>query len=152
MLSVVAAAISRVVGGPATLPWGEMLVKHSWSHIPANWVTLGHPPDDASIDFHIALKPDREKALTDALLEVSQPGSTKRVLFTSPPFEAYFGHLFQIWRTPHKATGCSACCAASRYVRTCDLLAEIQRCPALLHFNDTWRLLADGRWGSCLPS
>ena len=66
-----------------------MLVKHEWTHVPVNWVTLGHPPDGASIDLNIALKPDREKALTDALLEVSQPGSPKRVIFTAPLFEAY---------------------------------------------------------------
>ena len=92
VLSVVAAAYLGVVGGLATpLPssWGEMLTKHEWTHIPVNWVTIGYPPVAASIDLHIALKPYREKALTDALLEVSQPGSPKRVLFSTPPFEAY---------------------------------------------------------------
>jgi tripeptidyl-peptidase-1 len=66
-----------------------MLVKHKWIHIPDNWVTLGHPPGDATFDLHIALKPDRETALIDALQEVSQPGHPKHVLFTTPLLEAY---------------------------------------------------------------
>jgi tripeptidyl-peptidase-1 len=41
---------------------------------------LGHPPDGATIDLHIALKPDRETALIDALQEVSQPRHPKHVL------------------------------------------------------------------------
>jgi tripeptidyl-peptidase-1 len=65
-----------------------MLVKHKWSHLPDKWVTLGHPPDSATIELHIALKPDRENAFINAL-QVSQPRYPKHVLFTTPLFEAY---------------------------------------------------------------
>jgi tripeptidyl-peptidase-1 len=38
---------------------------------------LGHPPNGTTIDLHIALKPQRENVLIDALHEVSQPGNPK---------------------------------------------------------------------------
>ena len=86
--SVLTAAL--LTGLKTTLPstWDNTLVKHKWDIIPDNWVTLGHPPNDTTIDFHIALKPKRESALIDALHEVSQPGHPKHVLFTAPLPEA----------------------------------------------------------------
>lgn len=60
--------------------WDNMRVKHTWHVAPANWETLGHPPPDTTIDLHIALKPHRETAMTDALYEVSDPGHPKCVL------------------------------------------------------------------------
>jgi tripeptidyl-peptidase-1 len=89
VLSVLAAALFLSPTTPLPLSWGEMLVKHKWTHIPDNWVTLGHPPDGATFDLHIALKPNRENALIDALQEVSQPRHPKYALFTTPLFEAY---------------------------------------------------------------
>ncbi|KAH9060328.1 subtilisin-like protein [Lactarius deliciosus] len=47
-----------------------MYIKHSWNAIPKNWVSLGRPPSDTTIDLYIALKPHRENALIDALYEV----------------------------------------------------------------------------------
>jgi tripeptidyl-peptidase-1 len=44
---------------------------------------LGHPPNGTTIDLHIALKPQRENVLIDALHEVSQPGNPKQVHFTT---------------------------------------------------------------------
>ena len=70
-----------------TSQWGrdEMLVKHKWDAIPDNWVSLGHPPNETTIELHIALKPNRENALIDALHEVSQPRHPKRVPFINTP-------------------------------------------------------------------
>ncbi|KAH9164296.1 subtilisin-like protein [Lactarius sanguifluus] len=51
-----------------------MHVKHSWNAVPRNWESLGHPPSGTTIDLYIALKPQRENAVVDALYEVSEPG------------------------------------------------------------------------------
>ncbi|KAH9060371.1 subtilisin-like protein [Lactarius deliciosus] len=51
-----------------------MHIKHSWNTVPMNWVSLGRPPSDTAIDLYIALKPNRENALINALYEVSEPG------------------------------------------------------------------------------
>lgn len=88
-LSVTSILAIVFIGGLATSipsPWGEMLEKHKWVHIPDNWDTVGHPPDGTTIDLHIALKPERKNALVDALLEVSQPRHPKFVLLTIPLF------------------------------------------------------------------
>jgi tripeptidyl-peptidase-1 len=54
-------------------PWDKMLVKHSWNAVPDDWESLGHPPAGTSINLHIALKPELESVLTDALNEISDP-------------------------------------------------------------------------------
>ncbi|KAF8261122.1 peptidase S8/S53 domain-containing protein [Lactarius quietus] len=73
LLSVLAAGSLCTLA--MTLPphWGSMRVKHAWSTIPENWVCLGHPPADTAINIQIALKPQHENALIDALYEVSSP-------------------------------------------------------------------------------
>jgi hypothetical protein len=74
---------------PFSSPRNEMLVKHKWNAIPENWVSMGQPPNGTMIELHIALKPNRENALIDALHEVSHPRHPKHVLFTgTPPLEA----------------------------------------------------------------
>jgi tripeptidyl-peptidase-1 len=88
VLSVLAAALLASPATPLPSPWGKMLVKHKWTRIPDSWLTLGHPPNSTSINLHIALKPERENALINALHDVSQPGDPKYVLFTTL-FEAY---------------------------------------------------------------
>ncbi|KAH9173783.1 peptidase S8/S53 domain-containing protein [Lactarius sanguifluus] len=67
------------LGGIATSPWDEMRSKHFWKTIPEIWESLGLPPADTTIDLYIALKPDRENALVDALNEVSDPGHPRHV-------------------------------------------------------------------------
>jgi hypothetical protein len=57
-----------------------MVVKHKWNAIPDDWVSLGLPPNESRIDLHVALKPQRENALVNALYEVSRPRSPKHVL------------------------------------------------------------------------
>ncbi|KAH9179029.1 subtilisin-like protein [Lactarius sanguifluus] len=74
VLSVLATGL---LGGLAKLlspSWDDVHIKHSWSAVPRNWESLGHPPSGTTIDLHIALKPQRENALVDALHEVSDPG------------------------------------------------------------------------------
>ncbi len=66
-------------------PLDDLRVKHTWNAVPPNWETLGHPPASTTIDLHIALVPHREKALIDALYEVSAPRSPQRVPFNTPP-------------------------------------------------------------------
>ncbi|KAH8979692.1 subtilisin-like protein [Lactarius akahatsu] len=54
-----------------------MRSEHSWKNIPENWVSLGLPIADTTIDLYIALKPYRENALVDALNEISDPGHSR---------------------------------------------------------------------------
>ncbi|KAF8258722.1 subtilisin-like protein [Lactarius quietus] len=61
-------------------PWDDIQVKHTWVDIPQNWETLGTPPSNTTIDFHIALVAEYENALIDSLYEVSTPGHTKHHL------------------------------------------------------------------------
>ena len=87
--------------------WDEMWVKHTWNSVPANWESLGNTTAGAIIDLHIALKPDRERALVDALSEVSNPRHTRHVHLThslAPLFTCAVP--FQIWRISFQRTGC----------------------------------------------
>jgi tripeptidyl-peptidase I len=65
------------VANPIARWWDDMRVKHSWGSIPEKWEYHGHPPDPATIDLRVALKPHRENALVDALYEVSNPEHLK---------------------------------------------------------------------------
>ena len=89
VLSVLSAALHGVPAMPLQVPTprDDMVVKHKWDVIPDNWVSLGPPPDEITIDLDIALQPNQKHALTDVLLEVSQPGHPKQVLFTTPLLE-----------------------------------------------------------------
>ena len=77
-LSVFVAA-SIGLASPTVRRWDDMKVKHSWGSIPEKWEYYGHPPDHATIDLRVALKPHREVALVDALYEVSDPDHPKCV-------------------------------------------------------------------------
>jgi hypothetical protein len=52
---------------------------HSWDSIPEKWECQGQPPAGTTIDLRVALKPQRENALIDALYEISDPGHSKYV-------------------------------------------------------------------------
>jgi tripeptidyl-peptidase-1 len=71
-------------------PWDDMQVKHTWNAVPVNWETLGHPPAGATIDLYIALKPERESALIDALSEVSNPRHPRHVFHITLPLAPLF--------------------------------------------------------------
>ena len=82
--------------------WDDMMVKHAWHTAPVNWESLGHPPAGTIINLNIALKPERESALVDTLLEVSDPEHSRRVLLITPSLPTLFMCVaapFQIWRT-----------------------------------------------------
>ena len=89
VLSVLAAALLCGLAVPLRVPTpqDDMVTKHKWDVIPDNWVSLGPPPHETTIDLDIALQPNQKHALTDVLLEVSQPGHPKQVLFTTPLLE-----------------------------------------------------------------
>ncbi|KAH8997145.1 subtilisin-like protein [Lactarius hatsudake] len=76
VLSVLATGLPQVGGlaKPLSPHWDDIHIKHSWNSVPRNWVSLGQPPSGTTIDLYIALKPQRENALVDALYEVSEPG------------------------------------------------------------------------------
>ncbi|KAF8258634.1 subtilisin-like protein [Lactarius quietus] len=52
---------------PLSSPWDDMHIKHTWDAVPENWESLGCPPSKTTIDLYVALKPERENALIDAL-------------------------------------------------------------------------------------
>ncbi|KAH9170131.1 subtilisin-like protein [Lactarius sanguifluus] len=52
--------------------WGPMHIKHSWSTVPGDWVSLGDPPSGITIDLYIALKSHRENALRDTLYQLAE--------------------------------------------------------------------------------
>ncbi|KAH9070670.1 subtilisin-like protein [Lactarius deliciosus] len=57
--------------------WNDMHTKHRWNAIPGKWESIGQPPVGTTIDLRIALKPNREHALADAIHEVSNPKHPK---------------------------------------------------------------------------
>ncbi|KAH9053076.1 peptidase S8/S53 domain-containing protein [Lactarius vividus] len=58
-------------------PWHDISVKHAWNAVPDNWECLGPPPTGITIDLHIALQPQEENVLMEALYEVSTPSRPK---------------------------------------------------------------------------
>ncbi|KAH9062381.1 subtilisin-like protein [Lactarius vividus] len=73
-LSVLATGLLSGLAKPLSPLWDDIHVKHSWNTVPKNWVSLGRPPSGTTINLYIALKPQRENALVNALHEISQPG------------------------------------------------------------------------------
>ena len=149
----------RSLATSLTLHWDDMRMKHTWSAVPANWETLGYPPAGTTIDLHVALKPDRENALMDARYEVSDPRQPKHVLDNTSPCTRVLKRvlmcavaLLQIWRAPVQGAGRLARRAAPRHARACQFMAFAPWRVALLHLNNTWRLLADGHWRAGVPS
>src|SRR6266404_6674501 len=81
-LSVLSIFLAVPLADLATPPsqWGDPRVKHMWEIPLANWEDLGPPSADTTVNLSIALKPHRENALVDALLNVSEPGSPRYTL------------------------------------------------------------------------
>ena len=82
----------------AAVNWDEMRVKHSWNSVPENWESLGNTTDGSMINLHLALQPERETALIDALFEVSNPSHPRHVLaipllapYSPVPFRFRYG-------------------------------------------------------------
>ncbi|KAH9044203.1 subtilisin-like protein [Lactarius hengduanensis] len=74
VLFVIALVLLGSLAKPLSPLWHDVHTKHSWNAVPKNWEALGHPPFGTTIDLYIALRPQRENAVVDALYEVSQPG------------------------------------------------------------------------------
>ncbi|KAF8268688.1 subtilisin-like protein [Lactarius quietus] len=66
---------------PLTPNWNNRQIKHRWNAIPGKWDSIGRPPVGTTIDLRIALKPQYENALSDALYEVSNPKHPRHILF-----------------------------------------------------------------------
>ena len=79
VLSITVLAASLGLATPLSPRWDDMRVKHSWPSVPDKWECQGHPPAGSTIDLRVALKPNRESALIDALYEVSDPKHPKYV-------------------------------------------------------------------------
>ena len=75
----VLAATPIGLANPIEPRWDDIKVKHTWGSVPDKWQYHSHPSDSATINLRIALKPDRENALIDALYEVSDPDHPKCV-------------------------------------------------------------------------
>lgn len=87
LFSVLSVLITGPLGGlttPVVPRWDDMHVKHEWDAVPTKWDSLGPPPVGTTIDLSIALKPDNENALIDALNNVSNPGHPRRAPFSHP--------------------------------------------------------------------
>ncbi|KAH9044199.1 subtilisin-like protein [Lactarius hengduanensis] len=74
VLFVVALVLLGGLAKPLSPLWHDVHIKHSWNAVPKNWEALGHPPSGTTIDLYIALRPQSENAVVDALYEVSEPG------------------------------------------------------------------------------
>ncbi|KAF8265347.1 subtilisin-like protein [Lactarius quietus] len=66
-LSVLAAVPLLGLATPLSSLWDDMHIKHTWDAVPENWESLGLPPSGTTIDLYVALKPEHENALIDAL-------------------------------------------------------------------------------------
>ena len=87
-LITTAAVLLACHAKPISQRWDNMHRKHSRNTVPENWESLGHPPTGTTIRLCIALKPDRETALIDAIYEVSDPDHPKHV-FSNTPYITY---------------------------------------------------------------
>ncbi|KAI9452102.1 subtilisin-like protein [Lactarius psammicola] len=80
VLSILSAVRLTDLATPPAPLWGNIRVMHTWGTVPANWECLGPPPAATTIDLYIALKPNRENALIEALYQVSNPTHKKHVV------------------------------------------------------------------------
>jgi hypothetical protein len=90
-------------------PWDDMQVKHTWNAVPVNWEGLGHPPSGTRITLHIALRPEWEGALIDAVSEVSEPRHPRHVITT---LRSRIIHVcrFSVSDTAHTVPFCGSSC------------------------------------------
>ena len=89
ILCVLFSAPLHDIAKPLAPNWDHIRVKHTWNNVPPNWESLGPPPAGTTIDLDIVLKPQNENALIDALYDVSNPGSSRHVIFETLPVTMY---------------------------------------------------------------
>ncbi|KAH9068090.1 subtilisin-like protein [Lactarius deliciosus] len=70
VLPILATGPVNSLATPLTRLWDAKKVKHSWGAVPQDWENFGHLAADTTIDLYLALKPQHENALIDALLEI----------------------------------------------------------------------------------
>ncbi|KAH8989401.1 subtilisin-like protein [Lactarius hatsudake] len=100
-LSVLATLSAPLLGGCATPlapPWDGMKVKHAWDAVPKNWESLGHPSNETTIEFYLALKSHREDALVEALYEVSDPEHSRVVGVPVSQANHILGASYQLYK------------------------------------------------------
>ena len=81
-ISVLSALVTAPLGSvakPPSSPWDDMHIQHSWDNIPSDWEDHGHPPSGTTINLYVALQPQHEDAMVDALYEVSDPDHPRHV-------------------------------------------------------------------------
>jgi hypothetical protein len=76
-----------------------MQVKYTWHAVPVNWEAQGHPPASTRINIHIALRPERESALIDAVSE-GDPWHPRHVHSSARAF-VHVTSPFQMWCIAH---------------------------------------------------
>ncbi|KAF8266325.1 subtilisin-like protein [Lactarius quietus] len=76
-LSVLSVLAAASLAAPLVPRWDDTRIKHTWHTVPSNWESLGPPSSNTTIDLHIALLPQSENSLIDALYEVSTPRHPK---------------------------------------------------------------------------
>ena len=89
ILGVLLSAPLHNIAKPLAQNWDHIRVKHTWNNVPPNWESLGLPPAGTTIDLNIVLKSQNENALIDALYDVSNPGSSRHVIFETLPVTMY---------------------------------------------------------------
>ncbi|KAH9169573.1 subtilisin-like protein [Lactarius sanguifluus] len=77
VLFVLTVASLTGLATPLAREWHDMSVKHAWKAVPDNWECLGPPPPGITIDLYVALQPQEENVLKEALYEISTPGHQK---------------------------------------------------------------------------
>ncbi|KAF8268685.1 subtilisin-like protein [Lactarius quietus] len=80
LLLALAAGLLDGAATPIAPNWNNSHTKHRWNAIPGKWDSMGRPPLGTTIDLRIALKPQDENALIDALYEVSNPKHPRHTL------------------------------------------------------------------------
>ena len=83
VLSIITLLPLAGLATPLASPWDDVGVKHAWKTVPDKWESIGPPHSNTTIDLYIALKPENENALIDALYEVSTPGNPKYGLYNT---------------------------------------------------------------------
>jgi len=67
---------------PVSRRWNDLTEKHAWDEIPRGWVYESPAPANLSFNMHIGLKQDKIVDLIASLMETSDPGHSRYVIFT----------------------------------------------------------------------
>ncbi|KAF8269615.1 subtilisin-like protein [Lactarius quietus] len=76
-IAVLSAGPLCIIATPLQQRWGEMRAKSALKKVNPDWICLGPPVAETTIDLHIALQSQHENALVDTLYQVSTPSHPK---------------------------------------------------------------------------